>query len=341
MERYTTEDGSALPDELFSDDWETRRTAALHQRDLATLRAVLEHEPDWAVRVSAMKGVDFEKNAIWSAWRANQSTCSHDEAIARIKPYYTLIERCALRDPSWRIRLLATLRSYYADDELLVAIAINDESEIVRRAAADIIRERLRYEREFQPKEERPIFAAEEFLPVEVKRYRFYVDSEKIELRTPDGEEAFGFYPEFEACWNPSLTGGDWLELREAILEAKEEERTLLLEDVPTWGRGYCHYYFRIRPTGKGMTELRFLECPSGCDIPGCPLPEEWEANPGALLDNCGRCLKRFCLVLPYAELSTAARDAVVRNENALLSLEDECVSRWEDEEIDAGIREY
>ena len=341
MERYTTEDGSALPDELFDEDWRCRRNFVLWSvKDIETLRAVLEHEPDWVVRVSAMQGVDFEKNAIWSAWRANQSTCSHDEAIARMKPYYELIERCALRDPSWRVRLLATLRSYSADDETLVAIAINDESEIVRRAAADSIRERLREERKSNPNEKRPIFAVEEFLPAEVKRYRFYVDSEKIEFRMPDGETAFDIRPEIEAYSFSYRTGGDWLELRKAILEAKEEMRTLLQKDVPLLGRGYSHYYFQIKPMGKGMTELRFLECPSGCETDDRCSRKEWEANPGAFFDNCGGCLMKYRLVLPYSELSAAARDAVVRNEDALLSLEDECVSRWEDEEIDAGIRE-
>ena len=339
MERYTAADGSALPDELFSGDWEERKIAAWRQRDFAALGAVLEHEPDWIVRASAFSGIDYAKNAIWGDWLKNQSACSHDAAMARLEPYDELIQRAALHDPIWRIRLLATLRSYCANDEALVAIAVGDESEIVRRAAADIIRERLREERKFNPNEERPIFAAEEFLPAEVKRYRFYVDDEKIQFRTPDGEEAFGFYPEFEASCNPNLTGGDWLELREAILEAKEEERTLLLEDVPTWGRGFSHYYFQIKPTGKGSTELRFLECPSGCGMLGCRLREEWEANPGALFENCGGCLERFRLVLPYAELSAAARDAVVRNENALLFLETELVSRWEEEEADAGIR--
>ena len=62
--------------------------------------------------------------------------------------------------------------------------------------------------------------------------------------------------------------------------------------------------------------------------------------DPGALFENCGGVpRKNFCLVLPYAELSAAARDAVVRNENALLFLETELVSRWEEEEADAGIR--
>lgn len=339
MEPYTAGDGSTLPQELFSDDWETRKTAARRQEDLATLRAVLDHDPDWIVRASAFRGIDYAKNALWGTWLANR-TCSHDVAMMRLEPYDELIERSALRDPSWRIRLLATLRSYYADDETLVAIAINDESEIVRRAAADIIRERLRYERKFQPKVERPIFAAEEFLPAEVKRYRFFVDDEGIQFRSPDGEEAFSFYPEFEACRDSDITGSDWLDLREAILEAKDDERKLLLEDVPTWGRGFCHYYFHIKPVGKGMTELRFLECPSGCDMRGsCPW-KEWEANPGALFDYCIRCLQKFRLVLPYADLSAAARDAVVRNERALLLLEAEHVSRWEEEEVDAGIRE-
>lgn len=339
MEPYTTADGSTLPKELFSDDWEERKTAAWRQRDLASLRAVLDHDPDWTVRASAFSGIDYAKNALWGAWLANRD-CSHDEAMARLKPYDELIERSALCDPSWRIRLLAALRSYYADDELLVAIAINDESEIVRRAAADIIRERLRDERKFQPKVERPIFAAEEFLPAEVKRYRFFVDDEGIQFRSPDGEEAFSFYPEVDACRNSDLSGNSWLALREAILEAKDEERKLLLEDVPTWGRGYSHYYFQIKPAGKGTTELLFLECPSGCDMRGsCPW-KEWEVNPGALFDNCIRGLQKFCLVLPYTDLSTAARDAVVRNERALLYLEEEHISRWEEEEIEMGTRE-
>lgn len=339
MERYTTEDGSALPDELFSDDWETRRTAAREQKDRAVLRAVLEHEPDWIVRAEALSGIDYAKNAIWGTWLADR-THSRDTAIARLESYDELIERSALRDPSWRIRLLATLRSYNADDETLVAIAMNDESEIVRRAAADSIRERLRYAREYRLSEDRPIFAVEEFLPAEGKRYRFYVDAEKIEFRTPDGDEAFSFCPECEACCDPATTGGDWLELLEAILEAKEEERTLLLEDVPTWGRGFYNYYFQIRPAGKGTTEFRFLSCPSGCNIPDCHLPEEWKADPSALFDNCGGCREKFRMVLPYADLCAAARNAVVRNENALLFLETQHVSRWEEEEVDAGIRE-
>ena len=45
MERYTTEDGSALPDELFDDYWRYRRDFVLWSvTDIETLRAVLEHE---------------------------------------------------------------------------------------------------------------------------------------------------------------------------------------------------------------------------------------------------------------------------------------------------------
>jgi len=166
------------------------------------------------------------------------------------------------------------------------------------------------------------------------------VDDERIEFRTPDGETAFDIRPQIETYSFSSLTSGDWLQLREAILGAKEEMRTLLQKDEPLAGRAYSHYYFQIKPMGNGMTELRFLECPSGCKANDHCSRKEWEANPGAFFDNCGGGVNKYRIVLPYSELSAAARDAVVRNEDALLSLEDECVSRWEEEEIDAGMRE-
>ena len=67
MERYTTEDGSALPDELFSGRLvRNEKIAAWRQRDLrgawrgAGARAGLD-----CAGTEAFSGIDYAKNAIW------------------------------------------------------------------------------------------------------------------------------------------------------------------------------------------------------------------------------------------------------------------------------------
>ena len=161
--------------------------------------------------------------------------------MARLEPYDELIQRAALHDPIWRIRLLATLRSYCANDEALVAIAVGDESEIVRRAAADYYPRTAAGGTQVQSLKRRTadlcrggVFTGRSKA---VPLFMWTMRKSSSARRT--GKRRSASIRKFEASCNPNLTGGDWLELREAILEAKEEERTLLLEDVPTWGRGF------------------------------------------------------------------------------------------------------
>lgn len=336
MEQYTAADGSALPDELFDEYWRWRQEFVCSSTDIETLRAVLKHEPDWGVRASAF--------------------CSIDKCKV---PSSDIIRLSALRDPHWRVRLLATLRLIDEDDaETLCTIATDDENEIVRRAAAGIIRALLREEREsvssdellqggYQNYECRAVYSVEVFLPTETEGHRFYVDYDSISFRSPDGQKLICFYPKHEGHSSIWLTGNCWLDLRDMIFAAGKQKRTLkLTEQLSIAEKYYSTYYFQIKPMKprkKQLTELHFIECSSACHTDrkkGCRLREGWATDPDALMDKCDGFFKQCQLVLPYDELCAAARDAVVRNETALISLESEYIARWEEEEIEAGTRE-
>lgn len=353
MKPYTAGDGSTLPKELFNEDWYERQEFVRSLDDLESLRAVLLHEPDWAVRASAFSGIDRIMRA--RPWSSYDSTDAEEDDSVTAESLNKLVRFSALHDPDWRVRLLAVLRSHYDEDEAtLRAAAACDECEAVRRAAVDIVRELIREHGESEPDdkwrqkndkdEEHLIYADEKLLPVVADRHRFFVDFDSVCLRSASGQELLRFYPEFEANRSTALTGQCWLDLRDMILQAEKTKRALKLTDTLSFGgRSYSAYYFRITPLRKGMTEFCFLECSSGCHESrkrDCGLRDEWEFDADALMNKCDGFYKQCRIVLPYAELHTAALDAVVRNEAALISLEREHISRWEDEEIADGTRQ-
>lgn len=312
MKHYTTENGFALPEELFSEDWGSRRKYASDITSIFILQAILENEPDWCVRAEAFKKIRYNKR---------------------------MLKRVALNDPDWRLRLLATQRLYRSDDDILVNIAFNDVNEQVRSAAVSIIYERLRLNSEDKQPNGVLLDKMQQYLPKQEKRYRIVVDNTKIIFLASEGTEQFYIIPKSEANYSSDMTGDGWYNIREAILAAETNVKFVELADIPTWGRGHSVYYIRIKPLSGGKTEIVVLVCASGCPQRGCTLHENWKNDPDALIDGCADYFKQYRVILPYEELRKAATEVVLFNDEAIDDLQHELTCQWETEESDAGIR--
>jgi len=309
---YSSGNGSALPEDLFSEDWFTRRDCVNGLEDESVLRAVLANDPDWCVRA---------------------------EAFRIVRPNEEILKNVALNDPDWRLRLLAAQRLYEAEDDILVNIALNDVNEQVRSTAVSILCEKMRQNSEYNKPNSALLDKMQEFLPKQEKRYRFLVDFDRIIFSPPEWNKNFCIMPTFEGCHSSGMTGGDWYDIFRAIRAAKTNTQYVEMADVPTWGRGFSVYYLRIKPMNGDKTEVIFLDCSGGSTQLEKALRENRKNDFDALIDRGVVCYRRCRAVLPYQELCEAAVQAVLFNHDAIDYVQRDFTRDWEMEEVHAGIR--